>query len=133
MATFNNIDEAKAYFTGDRFAAVNGMVIELLDEDSCTCSMDITADHRNAYGGVMGGVIFTLADFAIAVTANQIHNVSVVQNASISYLNGVKGDRLIASTECVKNGKSSTVINAVVRDDTGELIAQLTATAYKMK
>ena len=73
MATYKTLKEAQEVFRGDRFATANGMQIDELGEDWCVCSMTLTENHRNAYGGVMGGVIFTLADYALAVTANQIH------------------------------------------------------------
>ena len=132
MAVFKTIEEAREYFKGDRFAAVNGMQIDELGEDSCVCSMTLTNDHRNAYGSVMGGVIFTLADFAFAVMSNHIHNVSVAQQVSINYLAAPKGKRLIAEASCVKTGRTSTVINVLVSDETGRLAAQFVGTAFRM-
>ena len=132
MATFATIEEARELFKGDRFATTNGMQIDVLGEDSCVCSMTLTENHRNAYGGVMGGVTFTLADFALAVTSNQIHHLSVAQQVSINYLSTPKGERLIATSRCIKSGKTSTVINVDVTDDTGRLIAQFVGTAFKL-
>ncbi len=132
MGTFKTLEEAQELFRGDRFATVNGMHIDKLGEDSCVCSMTLNENHRNAYGGVMGGVTFTLADFALAVTSNQIHHLSVAQQVSINYLSAPKGERLIASSRCVKSGKTTTVINVEVTDDTGRLIAQFVGTAFKL-
>ena len=132
MATFKTLEEAQEHFKGDRFATVNGMQIDELNEDSCVCSMTLTENHRNAYGGVMGGVTFTLADFALAVTSNQIHSLSVAQQVNIHYLNAPKGQRLIARSQCVKSGRTTSVINVNVSDDTGRLIAQFVGTAFKL-
>jgi acyl-CoA thioesterase len=132
MATYKTLEEAREVFKGDRFATSNGMQIDEIGEDSCICSMTITDDHRNAYGGVMGGVIFTLSDFALAVAANQIHHLSVAQQVSINYLNAPKGTRLIAHAKCIKNGRTTTVINVEVKDDTGRMIAQFVGTAFKL-
>jgi acyl-CoA thioesterase len=132
MATYKTLEEAQEVFRNDRFATSNGMQIDELGEDCCRCSMTITQDHRNAYGGVMGGVIFTLADFALAVTSNQIHSLSVAQQVSINYLNAPKGTRLIAHSQCIKNGKTTTVINVDVTDDTGRQIAKFVGTAFKL-
>ncbi len=130
MATFRTIEEAQEYFKGDRFATINGMHIDELGEDHCVCSMTLTENHRNAYGAVMGGVMFTLADFALAVTANQIHRLSVAQQVSINYLNAPKGERLIAESRCVKSGKTTSVIDITVTDDTGRRVAMLMGTAF---
>ena len=133
MATYKTLEEAQEVFKGDRFATSNGMHIDELGEDSCVCSMTLTENHRNAYGGVMGGVTFTLADFALAVTSNQIHRLSVAQQVSINYLNAPKEDRLIAKSKCIKSGKTTSVINVAVEDDTGRLIAQFVGTAFKLE
>ena len=132
MGTYKTLEEAQKVFKDDRFATNNGMHIDELGADSCVCSMTVTEDHRNAYGGVMGGVIFTLADFALAVASNQIHSLSVAQQVSINYLSAPKGERLIASARCIKSGKTTTVINVDVTDDTGRSIAQFVGTAFKL-
>ena len=64
MGSFKDIQEARDFFTNDRFATENGMFIDSIGEDFAICSMEISASHLNAAGTVMGGVYFTLADFA---------------------------------------------------------------------
>lgn len=54
-------------FENDRFATENGAVIEEVEEHYAKCSLKLGSHHRNAMGAVMGGVYFTLADFAFAV------------------------------------------------------------------
>ncbi|MBR2526863.1 MAG: PaaI family thioesterase [Blautia sp.] len=132
MATFKTLEEAKEFFQKDRFASDNGMHLDEMEDDGCICSMTLTEGHRNAYGGVMGGVIFTLADFALAVTANQIHSLSVAQQVSINYLNAPKGDRLIAQAKCIKNGRTTSVINVMVKDNLDRQVAQFVGTAFKL-
>ena len=79
MGGFKDIEEAREYFSNDRFATENGMAIDELDAEHSVCSMTLSARHRNAYGGVMGGAIFTLADFAFAALTNDSENVTVAQ------------------------------------------------------
>ncbi|MBR6171695.1 MAG: PaaI family thioesterase [Eubacterium sp.] len=133
MATFQSLEEAREFFKGDQFATKNGMQLDSLSETGCVCSMELRDDHRNAYGGVMGGVIFTLADFALAITSNQIHRLSVAQQVSINYLSAPKGNKLIASAECIKDGRTSTIVNVSVKDDTGRDVAFFTGTAFKIR
>lgn len=132
MSTFKSIDEAREFFTGDKFAAANGITIDELGEDSCLCSMDIRDDHRNAVGGVMGGVIFTLGDFAFAVASNNVHMTTVGQHVSISYLSGSRGKRLYARAKCRKDGKTTCVYNIDISDDLGRDVAQFIGTGYKL-
>ena len=132
MGTFSTIEEAREHFKKDRFATDAGMQIDEIGEGSSVCSVTLTDGHKNAYGGVMGGVIFTLADFAFAVCANNIHVLSVAQQISINYLSAPKGTRLIAKAKCIKSGKTTSVINVEVSDDTGRDIALFTGTAFKL-
>ena len=132
MGTFSTLEEAREHFRKDKFATNAGMQIDEIGEGCSTCSVVLTDDHKNAYGGVMGGVIFTLADFALAVTANQIHSLSVASQVSINYLSAPKGEKLIAKAKCIKSGKTTSVINVDVTDDTGRDIALFVGTAFKL-
>ena len=71
MANFDSVESAREFFYKDKYAVMTGVTLDELTEDEAICSLEITDDHRNAYGGVMGGVMFTLADFAFAVLSNQ--------------------------------------------------------------
>ena len=132
MGTFSTLSEAAEYFTGDRFATENGMAVTGIGEDWASCELTLTDRHKNANGGIMGGVMFTLADFAFAVCVNQIHRPTVAQQVSINYLNAPKGTKLIATARCKKNGRSSAVVNVDVTDDTGRDIAQFVGTGFKL-
>lgn len=132
MSTFNSIEEAREFFKGDKFATNLGVSLEKLDEDSCECSLELNDGHKNAVGGVMGGVMFTLADFAFAVLSNNLHSPTVAQQVSVNYLSAPKGNRLIARAVCKKNGRSSSIINVDVRDDTGRDIVQFIGMGFKL-
>ena len=132
MSTFNSIEEAREFFKGDKFATNLGVSLEKLDEDSCECSLELNDGHKNAVGGVMGGVMFTLADFAFAVLSNNLHYPTVAQQVSVNYLSAPKGNKLIARAVCKKNGRSSSIINVDVSDDTGRDIVQFVGTGFKL-
>lgn len=132
MSTFATIEEARAYFTGDLFAMNCGITIDELDEGKCLCSMPVTAEIKNAAGGVMGGAIFTLADFAFAVASNNVHHTTVAQQVSINFLSGTRGSRLFARATCKKDGKTTCVYNIDITDDLGRDIAQFIGTGYKL-
>jgi len=132
MSTFNNIEEAREYFKGDIFATENGMVIDELTDSTCRCSMTVNEHHKNANGGVMGGVIFTLGDFTFAALSNQLHRPTVAQQVSINYLGVPKGEKLIADAVVRKTGRSSTIINVDIKDDTGRDVAQFIGTGFKI-
>ena len=133
MGAFKNADEARAYFSEDRFATENGITLDELDGEHAVTSMTLSPRHRNAFGGVMGGAIFTLADFAFAALTNDRERVTVAQQVSINYLAAAKGKRLIATARFRKDGRSSCVVNVDVADDTGRDIAQFVGTGFKLQ
>lgn len=132
MSTFKSIDEAKEFFKNDKFATNTGIQIDDLGEDYCQCSLELNDGHKNGLGGVMGGVMFTLADFAFAVLSNQLHFPTVAQQVSVNYLSAPKGEKLIAKAICKKNGRSSSIINVDVVDDEGRDIVQFIGTGFKL-
>ncbi len=132
MGKFKNIEEVRKYFEGDRFATVNGMVVDEYDDLHSVCSMELNENHKNANGGIMGGVIYTLADFAFAVLANNIHNPTVAQQVSMNFLSAPKGKRLIATAKIRKDGRTSTIIIVDVTDENGRDIAVFTGTGFKL-
>ena len=132
MSTFNSIEEAREFFKGDKFATNMGVYLEKLDDDCCECSLELNDNHKNAVGGVMGGVMFTLADFAFAVLSNNLHSPTVAQQVSVNYLSAPKGNKLIARAICKKNGRSSSIINVDITDDTGRDIVQFIGTGFKL-
>lgn len=132
MSVFRDVEDARAYFEGDRFALENGMAIDELDGDGCTCSMTIAPRHRNANGGVMGGAIFTLADFAFAAASNNAHRPTVAQQVSINFLGQPRGSRLFARARCRKDGRTTCVYIVDVTDDLGRDVAQFVGTGYKI-
>lgn len=132
MGSFNSAEEARQYFSEDRFATENGIVLDELDSQHSVCSVELDARHKNAFGGVMGGAIFTLADFAFATLTNDREHVTVAQQVSVNYLSQPKGDRLIATATYKKDGRSSCVVNVDVVDDAGREIAQFVGTGFKL-
>ena len=133
MSTFASIEEARAYFVGDRFAVNAGVTIEELGENSAVCAMDITPDHLNAENGVMGGAIFTLIDLAFAAAANNVYRPTVAQQVSMNFLSGSRGHRLTATAKCRKDGRASCVYQVDVNDDLGRDIAQAVVTGFKIR
>ena len=118
-------------FEKDRFATCNGAVIDQVGDHYAKCSLRIEENHRNAMGAVMGGVYFTLADFAFAVAANWQHMETVSLNSEIAYLGSARGDRLTAEAVCVKDGRTTSYYRIEVKDSEERLIAVVNTTGYK--
>ena len=130
---FKTMEDARDYFACDRFATENGISLDNLDGGRAVASMTLSQRHRNAYGGVMGGAIFTLADFAFAALTNDRERKTVAQQVSINYLSAPKGERLTATARFVKDGRSSCFVNVDVADDAGRAVAQFVGTGFKLQ
>lgn len=118
-------------FEKDRFATCNGAVIDNVGDHYAKCSMTIEENHRNAMGAVMGGVYFTLADFAFAVAANWQKLGTVSLNSEIAFLGSAKGDRLTAEAFCVKDGRTTSYYRIEVKDSEDRLVVVVNTTGYK--
>ena len=131
MSTFKSIEEARIFFSHDLFATENGIVLDEIGDGWAKASVTLTDRHRNAQGGIMGGLIFTLADLAFAAACNSVYSPSVAQQMNINFLSGSRGSKLFAYAKCRKDGRTSGVYNIDVTDDLGRDIAQITGIAFK--
>ena len=126
------LQEVRAFFANDRFAteACGCEVLEAA-RGHAVCAFDIAPIHRNAQGGVMGGAIFTLADFALAVACNVGENPTVAVSNAIEYFSQPKGSRLIATADVDKSGRSLGFYTVDVADELGTRVARMTATCFR--
>lgn len=121
------LEQARAFFAQDRFATENGAAIAEIGADYAICTMEITPHHQNAAGRVMGGAVFMLADFAFAVASNFGYPAAVTTTSQITFLRASQGKRLYARSQQVRRGKTALYYETSVTDDTGALIARVTA------
>lgn len=127
------LKEVQNRFQNDRFATDNGAVIEEIADGYARCTMELDEHHYNAVGGVMGGAIFTLADFAFAVASNWNQDPCVSLSSQITYLSGAKGKRLTAEAKRVKDGRSTCYYVVEMSDELGTQIAHLTASGFYVR
>ena len=121
----NELQQLRESFSHDRFAAEAGIRIDDAAPGYALCSMPIEERHCNARGTVMGGAIFTLADFASAVAANYgaTDKNIITLHGDITYLAPAKGSTLIAEAHCVKHGRTTTLHTVELRDELGTQVA----------
>ncbi|MBQ9587178.1 MAG: PaaI family thioesterase [Bacteroidales bacterium] len=137
-------DLARQVFAGDLYATrLTGIAIECVEPDRVVCTLDLQAQHRNAKGAVMGGVIFTLADFAMAIVANstllaEADNADNVElqwftsSSTVHFLGTAHGNRLIAEASPIRRGRQQTVVQVVVTDNQQRKVAFVTSTANSL-
>lgn len=124
------LNELQKLYKDDRFATAAGCRIVEANENRAVCEMLVTEGLLNAHGIVMGGAIFTLADFAFAVASNYAGVPSVAVECSIRYYAATRGKKLIAVCKADKEGRTLGHYTVEITDDTGRKIAGYTAIAF---
>jgi acyl-CoA thioesterase len=95
--------------------------------------MKLRDEHRNAYGGIMGGCIYTLADFAFAVASNfDKEKLTVSLTGQASFLSMSRGSVLYAETKLIKDGRTNCFYEVMITDDLGKDIAVVYFTGAHM-
>ncbi len=126
-----NKEDAIKKFNADVFATQTaGIVIEDACHGYAKCRMNITPAHLNAAGVVMGGAIFTLADFASAIATNNLEEPTVSLSSSIEFIAAGKGNYLIAEGRMIKEGKIC-FFEVNVTDENGKIVARTSGNAYR--
>ena len=126
-----NLEQAKEYFKNDTFAVQQtGIEIISAGEGYAKCSLKTDERHINSMGNIMGGVFFTLADYAFAIAANFAAPTTVTQTAQIVYFAIPKGDMLYAEAERVRSGRSTCFYKVRISDTTGADVAFVTVTGF---
>ena len=122
---------AREVFAADRYATeLTGIEIASAVDHEATCTLTLAAKHCNARGVAMGGVLYTLADFAAAIAANSdclgsgdLHWVSL--DATAHYLSPAPlGARLAARSHALKHGRSTALYQTIIESlDNGKTVA----------
>ena len=128
-----DLEEAKEFFGEDYYATkVTGIEITEVEDHYARCSLELTRNHKNAYGGVMGGAIFTLADYTFAVASNFRQPQTVSVTSQISFIGRAKGSRLVAESRLIKDGRTTCLYGIDVSDELGTKVAFVTISGMKL-
>lgn len=97
------------------FGVLLGMQTVHADAEGADVRLQAHPNHLNDVGIVHGGVLFALADQAVAVAANAGDRVSVASAFTIHFLKAAReGDELIARARPVRIGRSVSVYTVEV-------------------
>ena len=117
-------DVAAAMYANDRASEALGMEIVEVGHGRAVVRMVVRPDMVNGLNVCHGGLIFSLADSAMAFSSNSSNRYAIATNAEVDWVNpGRLGATLTATAvEQYQRGRSA-VTDAVVTDETGETIA----------
>ena len=123
---------AEEHFSDDIYAVeTTGVKVEDAGVDYARCSLKIDRRHFNVDGNVMGGAIFTLADYTFGIAANICKAQTVSLSATINFIRATKGPVLYAEARCIKSGKSIGFFEITVTDDIGNTIAMVLSNGFR--
>ena len=124
--------DALEFFKGDIFALeTTGIKIDEVKPGYAKCRLDVERKHLNARNFVMGGAIFTLADFAMAVAAKANGTPAVSLNLNINYVAPASPPVIFAEAKCVKDGRNICFYEIVVANAEGDIVATASGSGYK--
>ncbi len=129
------LEEIREYFSHDKYATqATGAEILEASEGYARVRLVINEKHINGAGYVMGGVYFTLADFASAVALNQEFDDKLycALTGNIDYISSVQDGVLYAEARILKEGRKITFSEVNITDEDGKLIARTNLSSYKV-
>ena len=102
------------------------MGVEILDvrEGYCKISCPVNEEMLNGFHVTHGGILFSLADSALAFSAATYGRVALALDNSISYTKkSTAGDRLTAVSECINLTHKTGLFEVKVFNQEDELLA----------
>ena len=127
-----SLDDVRTFFENDRFATdACGCRILAAGPGHAVCEFEIAEEHKNGFGNVMGGAIFTLADYALAIACNIGEEPTVSVCNTIEFMHVAKGARLIATADVDRSGSTLGFYTVEVTDELGTKVAKMTATCSR--
>lgn len=129
-----SLEEIRKIFSDDLYATqATGIEIDAVSENYAKCSLKLERKHKNAAGSIMGGVMFTLADFTFAVATNATNPITVTTVSQISFLNSPKGDTLYAESRLLKDGRNACFYEISISDNLGTPVAFVSVSGAHIK
>jgi acyl-CoA thioesterase len=117
-------DVAAAMNRADRVAHHYSMSVDEVADGRATVSMTVTEAMTNGLGVCHGGLIFTLADTAMAYGSNSDDIPAFLTTATIEWLRpALAGTRLSATSTRIAGRGRNDIHDVTVSDELGETIA----------
>jgi len=115
----------------DRFAKLLGLKIVEFSKGYAKIQADIKDEYLNAANVIHGGFLFSLADYAFALSSNSHNNLSLALNANIMFQKAVSKGKLIAVAKELTSNKKIATYEVKIYDEDANLIASFCGTVYR--
>lgn len=121
--------ETTSLLDAEPWARFLGARVGEVTDDSLTLTLELGADHLNFLDGGHGGVLFSLAETAARVAADQRGSDPVLLDGHLALTaSGQPGDVFSARVTDISMGRSLGVLRVTVTRTDGRLVGEFTAT-----
>ena len=125
------LQAVRTYFADDLFATeAVGIRIDEARPGFARVSMDIAPRHLNAKGGVMGGAMYTLGDFATSIADYVPGEMNASVDSAMHFISVPKGATLSAVATAERRGKTMGFYRVDILDEDGTLVASGSFTSF---
>ena len=107
-----------------------GIRLTQVGEGFATAELEIQPIHMNGVGICQGGVLFSIADYALAAAFNHTDDPVVALEVSISYIKSVRSGKVIAEARELCRTRTTTSGDVVVRDEQGRILCSAKGRGY---
>ena len=116
----------------DAFSQWLGIEVLRVAPDASTVRMTVRAEMVNGFGVAHGGVVYSLADSALAFAANTHGSVTVAIDNGITYPAAINvGDVITATAEMEGSTRRLAFFRVTVVNQAGATVAGFKGTVYK--
>lgn len=132
-------DEELARAVGERLLAADARVNALLGIElvsiapgRAACRLTVREELVNSHEFCHGGIVFALADTALAYASCSTNRTGVTQAASVTYTRPARlGDAITASAVVESDGRRATAATVRVTNQRGQLVALVQAASLR--
>lgn len=122
----------KKLLDNDPFSQWMGVDVVSVGEGTCTLSCKVSESMLNGYRVTHGGVLFSLADTALAFSAATFGQIALVVDHSISFTNPAGlHDKVFAEATVVHQSHKLLTGTVQVMNDRNQLLAVTKGSLYK--
>ena len=117
--------ELRPMMRRDRASNAFGMRVEVDEPGRAVVSMTVRDDMLNGFDITHGGLVFALADTAVAIVCNEDEKVTVAAGADITFLKSTRAGQVLTATGSrrARNGRTG-LYDITVTDETGDVVAE---------
>jgi len=116
----------------DLFSQWLGVEIIAIKEGYSKILLRVRPEMINAIGIAHGGIVFSLADTALALACNGRNKASVTLESTINFIKSVhKNDIITAETTEIHNGQSTGLYQITITNQATEKVAVFKGTCFR--